>query len=184
MGGEFVAGFVEADVAVASDPEKLKIDARGSLNRRLIAVAFGVQIFGRSVEKMNVRWRKVDGVEQMVIHERPEASGVRWCDAGEFVEVEGDGAGKVDLASRVQPPQLGVGGDRTTAGGQPQNESGLLCERRCDALRECDGGVIRSVEDVDVHALASTRRTAPSPRRVPRPVRGSPPLPPAPPEAG
>ena len=158
MGGELVPGFVEADVAVASDPEKLKIDAPGSLNRRLISAAFGVQIFGRPVEKMNVRGRKVDGVEQMVIHERPEAAGVRWCDAGEFVEVESNGAGKVDLASRVQPPQLGVSGDRTTAGGQPQNESGLLCECRCDALCECDGGVIRSVEDVDVHALLHVGR--------------------------
>lgn len=160
MGRRFqlVTRLVEPDVAVAADADKLQIDPAGSLNRSLVQGTFGVEVFGGPIQEVNLRWWQVHAGKQVVLHERPEAAGVSWPYAAEFVQVERDGAREVHLAGRMQPAQLGVRGNRAVPRRQSEDERWRPCERVGDAPRDRGRGEISGIEDVDVHALRDVRR--------------------------
>jgi hypothetical protein len=52
---QLVPRLVEADVTVAADTEDLEIDSAGPADRLLVAIAFGIEIRGGTVQKVDPR---------------------------------------------------------------------------------------------------------------------------------
>src|SRR5689334_15096390 len=82
-------GLVEADVAVAADPEDLQIDPAGLQDRGLEALALGFEIGGAPVEEMNRSRPHIDMPEQVLAHVGAIAAGMLRIEADELVEIEG-----------------------------------------------------------------------------------------------
>ena len=72
--GQLVARLVEADMTVAADAEKLKIDSAGSVDCRFVPLALGIGVFGHPIQEMYLRRRQIHVREQMAVHERAEAA--------------------------------------------------------------------------------------------------------------
>src|SRR5688572_13917891 len=133
--GQLGARFVESDVSVRADAKQLQIDPARRIDFRLVALALGVQIAGRSVQEVNARRLEIDVAEQMLVHEPPEASGVICGYACELIEVEGPRAGEVDVARAMHPPQFGIGRYGTLPRRQAEHQVRLVFQRVSDAFR-------------------------------------------------
>ena len=81
-------GLVEADMPVAPNPEKLKVDAARRRNALLVRVSFGHRIRGVSMRKMRATRVDVDPVEQRSSHIVVVDTAVVGGEADVFVKVE------------------------------------------------------------------------------------------------
>jgi hypothetical protein len=78
---QFLARLVEADVTIGANAEQLQIDAAAAVNLPVVARTFRVQVVGGTVQEMDIRRLQVDVLEQMLVHEPPEAAGMGRIDA-------------------------------------------------------------------------------------------------------
>src|SRR5438105_5174065 len=150
---QLVAGFVEADVAVAADAEQLQIDAAGGDDRGLIALAFSVQIVGPAIKEMNSLGADVNAIEEMTLHESTEASRVTSVDASEFVEIEGRRPRPVGVPCRVHPLKLQVAVNGRPPGREAENSVWFRLQRRRHTVRKrrCYSGT--AIEHGDRHKV-------------------------------
>src|SRR5688572_12385850 len=90
--GQFVRGLVETDVTVGANAEQLQSDSTRSLDRGLVAIAFGVEIVCRAVEPVKATTRETDVLDQLLTDEAVKAGRMGVVDADEFVQRESGGA--------------------------------------------------------------------------------------------
>src|SRR5262245_42071329 len=109
---QIVARFVESDVAVGPNAEQLQVDAARGGDRGFVSIAFGVQVGSDTIQKVDSFSTEVDAVEQVTLHEGPEASWIPAVYAGEFVKIERGDARPVGGPGRRQSAQLRISVDR------------------------------------------------------------------------
>ena len=127
---QLVARLVESDVSVGADAQELKVDAARRFDFGFIAGAFGVEIIGCAVEKVDLRRVQTHRREQMLVHEPSEASRMGRADAGELIEIERPHAPEIHLSEAMHPAQLRIGRHWTLPRRQSQHQVGLLANSR------------------------------------------------------
>src|SRR5262249_7217915 len=87
-GHESTIRFVEADVSVASESKHHQVNATGSRDRTLIALAFSGRILRHPVQEMRSFPRDIHVIQQMPLHECVIALRIARRQADELVQVE------------------------------------------------------------------------------------------------
>lgn len=130
-GGIVGAGFVEADVAGASDAENLKVDAAAVLDFLFVGGAVGrdVGIGQHAGGQVDVFRLDIDVVEEVLVHEVPVGFLVFVGKTTVFVEVEGDDVGEGEAFFLVQADQLGVEGEGVAPVARPRTTCLFSAER-------------------------------------------------------
>ena len=126
--GQRTARLVKGDVAVRTDTTNEEVDAAGFLNHLLVVGALGGQVFGVAVEQVDILFRAVDMVKQVLGHERVVALGVLFGQVDIFVHIEGDHVLEAYAAVLNSLNKRFVHADGRRTGGQTQHE-GLLGRR-------------------------------------------------------
>src|SRR5262249_52998813 len=139
-GGERRRRLVESDVPVQAEADDLHVDAASSGDRAFVAIALGRRVCSETVEELNPRRTKGDGIEQAPPHERVKAARILRADAAEFVEIEDSGTAELGMPPRVQPRKRAEQRDGCLAGRQSENERRLVRKRACDFPRDREAG--------------------------------------------
>ena len=123
--GENVVRLVEANMAVATNAQKLQI-AETSVGNHLIERSTNLIDIGvRSSGNVHVLGVDVDMIEEMLIHEVVVALGVVVRDTKVLVEVIRADLGKVNIALLVPIDKLVIGANGRIARSKAQNTVGL-----------------------------------------------------------
>ena len=147
--------FVEPDVAIRSEAEKLHVDTAGAGDRVLVARALARRIRRHPVQHMNAAGRQVDVIEQVPAHERVIAAPVVRRDADELVEVERGRPAEIDPAGAKQPHELAIQRNRRAAGREPEDDRRIGSERARDVGGERSGDRRRRRENANTQRCLS-----------------------------
>ena len=113
-------------MAVGADTAEEEVDAAELANHLFVVCAFGCQIFGVSVENVDVLLRAVDVIEEVGGHERVVALGMFLGQTDVFVHVEGHHVLEAHAAGLVCLNNGAIHADGARSGGESKHER-LFC---------------------------------------------------------
>ena len=151
--------LVEADMPRPTDAEELKIDPPGLGDLFLVPLAGGGDFpaGNRAVRDMDLAFRDVEMIEQMLAHKAAIAPRVVRRNRVIFIEVEGDDVAKAQAFLAMETRQFLVDKNRRRSRGQSQHHLKTVrlpvADELGDFLRHPRGGQLGLLENDDGNML-------------------------------
>ena len=151
--GEFVAGLVEADVAVVAQTQQLQVDATGFADGLLVRLASSLCIRIGAVGDARCLGVDVDMVEKVLLHEVAIALVVLGGQAAVLVQVERGNLLEADTVGLEVLHQVGIQPDGRGAGGQAQRGSRVHDQLGGDQIRRATAHILVGLLDEQLHVM-------------------------------
>src|SRR5438105_1653024 len=136
---EWRARLVESDMAVLAESEEGDAETAGFGDRLFVAIAFGIEIGCGAVGDVRVFHVDVDVIEEMVTHVYAVTAGMIAGDTGVLVEIERDDLAKAGVLARTFGDDVLVHADGRAAGGEADDDAGIVADRLEQCLRSVRG---------------------------------------------
>ena len=122
-------------MTVRADSKQLDVDPASLADLIFVSQAFLSQPGSLAGREVNVFFRDVDVLEEVLAHEGPVALRVVRCEVAIFIEVECAYRGEIHTAFTVGEAQLLVDAERGGAGGESYDKIRLALEGAQDLFR-------------------------------------------------
>src|SRR5467141_1015436 len=155
-GADAGSRLVEADVAVAPDAQKLKVDSSCLSDSLLVRCAVLIVIAADgSVGNVDVSGIRVDVREEVFLHEMMKAPRMCGGKSEIFIEIKGNDAREIERALFVQMHEMFVDADHGAAGCQSKHQRRFFAHRAGNELRGLEADFFVVAFQDNQHAASS-----------------------------